>query len=79
MPKSIRWLDEAWAQLAELPDQLHKEALETAGHLMADPLPAGSEIYPDVPDTYRLAIGYVTLFYRLLDDEIDIVRLRPNS
>jgi hypothetical protein len=46
---------------------------------MTDPMPPESEAYPDVPDTYRLVTGYVTIFYRLLGDEIDIVHLRPNS
>ncbi len=79
MPRSIRWLDDAWAQLRDLPEQLHKEALEAAGHLMADPLPAQSQTYEHVPDTYRLDTGHVTLFYRVVGDAEDIVRVRPNS
>jgi hypothetical protein len=79
MPKSIRWLDDAWAQLGELPEQLRKEALATAGRLMADPLPAESQTYEAVLDTYLLASGQVSLFYRVIGDAIDVVRVRPNS
>lgn len=79
MPKSVRWLDEAYAQLQALPGQLYEDALAAAGRLMAVPRPAGSGAYEPVPDTYRLNAGHVTLFYRLVDDEIDIVRVRPNT
>jgi hypothetical protein len=65
--------------LLELPEAMRREALTTIGALMVDPLPLGSETYPEVPDTHRLVTGYVTIFYRLLGDEIDIVHLRPNS
>lgn len=79
MPKSVRWLDEAYAQLQALPGQLYEDALAAAGRLMADPRPAGSEAYEPVPDTDRLNAGHVTLFCRLVDDEIDIVRVRPGT
>lgn len=79
MPKSVRWLDEAYAQLRALPGQLYEDALAAAGRLMADPRPAGSEAYEPVPDAYRLNVGHVTLFYRVVGDEIDVVRVRPNT
>lgn len=79
MPRNVRWLGSSWDLLLELPESMRKEALGAVGALMTDPAPPESEPYPDVPDTYRLATGYVTIFYRLLGDEIDIVYLRPNS
>lgn len=79
MPRNVHWLGSSWNLLLELPEAMRKEALGAVGALLADPLPAESEVYPDVPDTHRLVTGYVTIFYRLLGDEIDIVYLRPNS
>jgi hypothetical protein len=46
---------------------------------MLDPSPPEAEIYPAVPDTYRLDTGHVSLFYRIIGDEIDIVLVWPNS
>ena len=79
MPRNVHWLGSSWDLLLELPEAMRKEALATVGTLMADPAPPESEPYPDVPNTYRLATGYVTIFYRRFGDEIDIVHLRPNS
>lgn len=79
MPRRIQWLPQAWDQLQNLPGQLRKEALAAAGQLMVDPLPPGTETYGAVPDTYRLNTGHVTLFYRTVDDEIDIVLVWANS
>jgi mRNA-degrading endonuclease RelE of RelBE toxin-antitoxin system len=79
MPRSIQWHEEAWQQLQQLPVQLRREALAIAGALMADPLPPGAETYEPVPGTYRLETGHVTLLYRLVSDEVDIVYVNPNG
>lgn len=69
----------AWQQLRQLPVQLRHEALTVAGALMADPLPSDAETYEPVPGTYRLETGHVTLIYRLVTDEVDIVYVNPNG
>lgn len=79
MPRDIHWRGSAWRLLLELPEQLRRDALSAVGALMAAPLPPEAAPYAPVPDTYRLDTGYVTVFYRLVGDEIDIVYIRANS
>jgi plasmid stabilization system protein ParE len=79
MPRAVRWLDEAYDQLQELPGQLYADAQAAAGRLLADPHPPGAEPFKPVPDTWRLDTGHVSVFYRVTGDEIDIVRVRPNT
>lgn len=79
MPRRIQWLAPAWDQLQDLPGLLSKEALTLAGALMVDPFPAAAEVYDAVPDTYRINSGHVTLIYRTVGDEIDIVLVRANT
>jgi hypothetical protein len=57
----------------------NRSPLTAVGALLADPLPAEAEPYPEVPDTFTLTTGLVTVFYRRIGEEIDIVYLRPNS
>ncbi|MFC7570194.1 hypothetical protein ACFQU9_44445 [Actinomadura namibiensis] len=78
MPRNVQWRGAAWTQLQELPEELRRDALLAVGGLMADPLPSGSETY-EAPDTYRLTTAYVTIFYRLIGEEIDVVYVRPNT
>jgi plasmid stabilization system protein ParE len=79
MPRSIRWLDDAYAQLQALPPVLHKGAQEAAGSLLSDPYPEGSAPDQVLPDTFILRTGFVTIFYRLVGDEVDVVGVWANS
>lgn len=79
MPKSVRWLDHAWAQLNALPNQLRIEALEVSGRLLADAHPDGARVYTPVPGTFVLDTGRIMLYYRLVDDEVDVVRVEPSG
>ena len=79
MPRNLRWRDPAWALLMELPAKMQQDALTAVGALLADPLPAEAEPYPEVPNTFKLTTGLVTVFYRRVGEEIDVVYLRPNS
>lgn len=78
MPRRVNWLDDAWDLFLALPEQLREEILSAVTSLMDGPLPAG-EPYEPVPGTWRLATPYVTVWYRLVSDEIDVVYLRANS
>jgi hypothetical protein len=79
MPKSVRWLDHAWAQLTAMPEQLRKDALEVSSRLMADAYPEGWRVYEAVPDTYRLDTPRISLYYRIIGADVDVVRVEPNS
>jgi hypothetical protein len=79
MPKSVRWLDHAWTQLHAMPGQLRKDALEAAALLMTDAYPEDARAYPAVPDTYRLDTATISLFFRVIGDDVDVVRVEPNS
>ncbi len=78
MARKVHWRDTAWALLMEVPAELRKEALAAVVSLMDSPLPAG-EPYEPVPDTWRLATAYVTVWYRMVGEEVDVVYLRANS
>lgn len=79
MPLGVRWLPQAWQQVNALPAEMYKDAQRTAGGLLADPFPPGTEPDPDIPDTYALRTGLIRLAYRVIGDEIDIVGVWPNS
>lgn len=79
MPRRVQWLEKAWTALGEFPQRLRAEALEAAGKLMADPFPTASQTYVHVPGAHRLDTPNVTMIYRVVGDEIDIVYVRPNS
>lgn len=80
MGRLIRWRDEAWDGYAALPAALRTEARLAVVGLVEGPLPApGAVPYEHVPDTYRLDTGHVTLWYRVVGDEVDVVYLRANS
>jgi hypothetical protein len=79
MPRNVLWRGSSWAQLQALPEEMRKDALTAIGGLLADPMPATSQTYPPVPNAYQLTTAYVTIFYRIVDEEIDIVYLRPNT
>ena len=79
MPKSVRWLDHAWTQLHAMPGRLRRDALEAAAQLMTDVHPDGARTYPAVPDTYQLDTPTISLYYRVIGDDVDVVRVEPNS
>ena len=79
MPRSVRWLAAAWAQLQALPDELYKSALQAAASLMVDPYPRGAEPDREIPDTFVLRTEWITLWYRVIGDEVDVVGIWPNS
>ncbi|MFD0686036.1 type II toxin-antitoxin system RelE family toxin [Actinomadura fibrosa] len=79
MPQSVRWLPTAWAQLLALPDALYKEGLAAAAGLMVDPFPDDAVPDEEIPDTFRLHRGMVRIFYRVVQDDVDVVGIWPNS
>lgn len=83
MPRSVRRLAAAWAQLLCLPDSLYAEGLKTAASLMVEPFPADATPDPDIPDTYILERGVIRVFYRVVRDGpqavVDVVAIYANS
>jgi hypothetical protein len=75
----VRLFAEAEAELDELPQQLRRAAIEALMDLAAGQQ-HGAKPFGGIPDSYLLLHNDVVLYYRLVgEEEIDVVRIRPNS
>lgn len=79
MAYRVRFRDEAWNLLLALPMPMREQVPDLLAVLVETPIPPGVKAYEHVPDAYRADVDEVTVFYRIVGEEIDIAYLRPNS
>jgi mRNA-degrading endonuclease RelE of RelBE toxin-antitoxin system len=76
---NVRFRDEAWNLFLALPTTMREQVVDLLAVLVETPIPPGVKAYEHVPDSYRADVDDVTVFYRIVGEEIDVVYLRPNS